>query len=291
MQSETAVQSTKVKAEDVQKFISLLGTDSDRKIGDLFGVSGGYVSYFRNKLKIPPHSIPKWSKPTEIRLGLADSPAFREDLSTMSNTAIAAKYNLSSSTIPSIRKRLDIYKTGDPGRYLSGRDEAWLQELYAKLGTASDAKVAAQFNLDSSTVSALRKDRQILPFKRKSLVELAANKELISKLGFVSDPVLAKQYATSRWAIRTLRKEREIPVFSRERAKVREDIIKAHDRELAAGAAWWKAASDREKDAVFARISQMWRDCQREDRQVGAIVARMAMIGFVTCDLSIERVV
>lgn len=289
MQSELTMQSSKVKPEDIGRFISLLGTAPDRKIGDLFGVSGGYVSFFRRKLAVPPHSPPR--RPPEVCRKLESDPEFLSDLVVLPDTAVAAKYAVPYGSVTGLRKRLKIYKdkhANCPSRYLAGRDETWLQELYAKLGTASDAKVAEQFGLAESTIFALRKERDVLPYRRKSLTELVENEELIAQLGRVPDHILAKKYSTSKWAIKKLRKEREIPVFDRRYVKLRENVLQAHDREIAAGAEWWQQASDSDKDAVFARISRMWADCQRKDRYIGAIVARMAMIGFVTCDLSVE---
>jgi hypothetical protein len=146
---------------------------------------------------------------------LAVPESFWSHLGKYSDTKLSKIYGVPRSTMCGVRKRLGIKAydcfRNDPK---PKKRRLWAPEIISRLGTMSDAQVAATYRLCRQSVIDERKRRGIRAFDlnaEQRRVKLSP--EVIALLGRIPDRHFAKRFGVSRDVARSNRRKRGIPVF------------------------------------------------------------------------------
>ncbi len=190
--SKVDPRATSVKKFDPFKFNwtperdALLGTDHDKVIGQLLGISHTSIRVRRNILNIAPYvkipSAREWSVDQDALLGTAP------------DSKLAAQWGIPSKAVRSRRMQKNI-----PEYEYASR---WTPHMNALLGTMSDSGLAKKLGLPYSAVRARRLELGIT-----SAFEKHWTPENIALLGTMSDRKLALRMGVSRTAVMNRRKD------------------------------------------------------------------------------------
>jgi len=164
--------------------IALLGTDSDRAIAQVLGLTTNVVKYQRERLGISRISR-RWSDEALALLG------------RVPDSELARKLGKSASAIWRKREQLGI-----PPFAIR-----WTEEEIALIGTASDRAVGLRLGRCGSSVKLKREQLGIPPFLH------AWTEEDLSWLGIDTDRAIAKALGRSVDAVRKQRKRLGIPAY------------------------------------------------------------------------------
>lgn len=127
--------------------LAQLGQEKDAVLAERWGTSAKTVNLKRNALGIPAAGHFQWTPAALALLGLQP------------DAAVAQQLGISKASVVAKRTELDIAPASGATAATAAYD--WTPEAVALLGTASDAKVAAQLGISRLTVYHARVQRGI----------------------------------------------------------------------------------------------------------------------------------
>ena len=130
-----------------EAMLAQLGQEKDAVLAERWGTSAKTVNLKRNALGIPAYGHFQWTPEAVALLG------------TLPDAQVAQQLGISKASVVAKRGALGIAPAG--GAATSSAPFDWTPDAVALLGTASDAKVAAQLGLSRLTVYHARMARGI----------------------------------------------------------------------------------------------------------------------------------
>ena len=195
------------RIEWTEEMIQILGTVTDYKFAEMFGLRRRSVAAERKNRGIP--SFCKHIRVKNWTGGTVWTPQMLERLGKSSDRVIAGELGLSNKTVGKKRQALGIAPA-----------LVWGEEQVALLGVLPDKAVAEVLGTTTDSVAAARRYRGIRPVvgqrtqeAPKKPVKLGSpeksdwSSELLARLGKVADTVIAREAGVHLSTIARLRKK------------------------------------------------------------------------------------